>query len=99
MRNTHLKLHGMRKYHMFVNQEQEHSEEGKILCYKLEGKVALNNLKEIEEHIDDMRTTLKHERTQRWRNWVESSWGHTKKYIYKWIRGNKGNGPLIMSNG
>eukprot|EP00972_Heterocapsa_arctica_P094208 13893860-Heterocapsa_arctica.AAC.1 len=38
-------------------------------------------------------------RTQRWRNWVENSWGHKKKYIYKWIRGKKGNGPLIVNNG
>eukprot|EP00972_Heterocapsa_arctica_P066388 9795995-Heterocapsa_arctica.AAC.1 len=46
-----------------------------------------------------MRTKLKHERTQRWRNWVESSLGHKEKDIYKWIRGKKGNGPLIVTNG
>eukprot|EP00972_Heterocapsa_arctica_P012727 1869185-Heterocapsa_arctica.AAC.2 len=45
-----------------------------------------------------MRTTLKHERTQRWRNWVENSWGHKKKDIYTWIRGKKGNGPLIVNS-
>eukprot|EP00972_Heterocapsa_arctica_P050889 7479724-Heterocapsa_arctica.AAC.1 len=42
---------------------------------------------------------LKNERTQRWRNWVENSWGHKKKYIYKWIRGKKRNGALIVNNG
>eukprot|EP00972_Heterocapsa_arctica_P089497 13195574-Heterocapsa_arctica.AAC.1 len=46
-----------------------------------------------------MRTNLNNERTQRWINWVESSWGHKKKDIYKCIRGNKGHGPLIVSNG
>eukprot|EP00972_Heterocapsa_arctica_P042095 6205596-Heterocapsa_arctica.AAC.1 len=46
-----------------------------------------------------MRTKLKQERTQRWRNWVENSWGHKKKDIYKLIRGTKGNGPLIVNNG
>eukprot|EP00972_Heterocapsa_arctica_P049467 7281097-Heterocapsa_arctica.AAC.1 len=46
-----------------------------------------------------MRTELKHQRTQRLRNWVENSWGHKKTYTYKWIRGKKGNGPLIVSNG
>eukprot|EP00972_Heterocapsa_arctica_P067029 9891736-Heterocapsa_arctica.AAC.1 len=46
-----------------------------------------------------MRTKLKHDRTQRWRSWVEHSWGHKKKYIYKWIRGKSGNGPLKVSNG
>eukprot|EP00972_Heterocapsa_arctica_P102471 15100536-Heterocapsa_arctica.AAC.1 len=46
-----------------------------------------------------MRATLKNDRSQRWRNWVENSWGHKKKDIYKWIRGKTGNGPLIISNG
>eukprot|EP00972_Heterocapsa_arctica_P031223 4597906-Heterocapsa_arctica.AAC.1 len=46
-----------------------------------------------------MRTTLNNERSQRWRSWVENLWGHKKKDIYKWIRGKKGNGPLIVSNG
>eukprot|EP00972_Heterocapsa_arctica_P104708 15431513-Heterocapsa_arctica.AAC.1 len=49
--------------------------------------------------MDTMRTKLKNERTQRWRNWVENSWGHKKKDIYKWIRGKKGNGALIVNNG
>ncbi len=46
-----------------------------------------------------MRTKLKNDRTQRWINWVDKSWGHKKKDIYKWIRGKTGNGPLIVSNG
>eukprot|EP00972_Heterocapsa_arctica_P063816 9415237-Heterocapsa_arctica.AAC.1 len=53
----------------------------------------------MEENIDEMRTNLKHERTQRWRNWVENSWGHKKKYIYKCIWGKKGNGLLIVNSG
>eukprot|EP00972_Heterocapsa_arctica_P037032 5451201-Heterocapsa_arctica.AAC.1 len=73
----------MRKYQMLVNKKQEHYEEGKTLHYTFEGKVALKYLNEIEDNIDDMRTNLTNERTQRWRNWVESSLGHKKKYIYK----------------
>eukprot|EP00972_Heterocapsa_arctica_P028042 4125240-Heterocapsa_arctica.AAC.1 len=46
-----------------------------------------------------MRTKLNNDRTQRWRSWVENSWGHTNNYIYKWIKGKTGNGPLIVSNG
>eukprot|EP00972_Heterocapsa_arctica_P017820 2632902-Heterocapsa_arctica.AAC.1 len=46
-----------------------------------------------------MRTKLKNDRSLRWRNWVENVWGHKKKDIYKWIRGKKGNGPLIVSKG
>eukprot|EP00972_Heterocapsa_arctica_P063405 9356472-Heterocapsa_arctica.AAC.1 len=49
----------------------------------------------MDSHI----TKLSNERTQRWRSWVETSWGHKKTYIYKWIRGKEGNGPLIVSNG
>eukprot|EP00972_Heterocapsa_arctica_P051767 7615313-Heterocapsa_arctica.AAC.1 len=76
----------MRKYQMLVNKKQEQYEEGQTLHYKLEGKVALKYLKEIEDKLDEMRTRSNNERTQRWRNWVESSWGHKKKDIYKWIR-------------
>eukprot|EP00972_Heterocapsa_arctica_P034909 5138205-Heterocapsa_arctica.AAC.1 len=49
--------------------------------------------------MDSQRTKLNNERTQRWRSWVEASWGHKKKDMYKWIRGKQGNGPLIVSNG
>eukprot|EP00972_Heterocapsa_arctica_P039078 5753979-Heterocapsa_arctica.AAC.1 len=73
--------------------------EGQTLHYKLEGKVALEHLKEIEAKLEEMRTNLNNERTQRWRNWVGNSWAHKKKYIYTWIRGKNGNGPLIVSNG
>eukprot|EP00972_Heterocapsa_arctica_P057357 8464385-Heterocapsa_arctica.AAC.1 len=84
---------------MLVNKKQEQQEEGKTLHYKLEGKVAFEHLKEIEAKLEEMRTKLKNDRTQRWRSWVENPWGHEKKSIYKWIRGKTGNGPLIVSNG
>eukprot|EP00972_Heterocapsa_arctica_P091846 13545674-Heterocapsa_arctica.AAC.1 len=53
----------------------------------------------MEIKLDGMRVKLKNDRSQRWRSWVENSWGHKKKDIYKWIRGKKGNGPLIVSDG
>eukprot|EP00972_Heterocapsa_arctica_P011785 1726072-Heterocapsa_arctica.AAC.1 len=89
----------MRKYRMLVNKNQEQQEEGQILHYKLEGNIALDNLQEIEIKLDEMRTKLKNDRSQRWRNWAENSWGHKKKTIYKRIRGKTGNGPFIVSNG
>eukprot|EP00972_Heterocapsa_arctica_P067468 9957279-Heterocapsa_arctica.AAC.2 len=46
-----------------------------------------------------MRAKLNNERSQRWRGWVDNSWGHKKNYIYKWIRGKKGTVPFIVSNG
>eukprot|EP00972_Heterocapsa_arctica_P008715 1278003-Heterocapsa_arctica.AAC.1 len=49
--------------------------------------------------MDNMRTKLNNTQTQRWRNWVENSWGHKKNDIYKWIRGKKGNGAIIVNNG
>eukprot|EP00972_Heterocapsa_arctica_P034635 5099790-Heterocapsa_arctica.AAC.1 len=42
---------------------------------------------EEEAKLEEMRTKLKNDRTQRCISWVEHSWGHKKKYIYKWIRG------------
>eukprot|EP00972_Heterocapsa_arctica_P010551 1549351-Heterocapsa_arctica.AAC.1 len=80
---------------MLVNKKQEHQEEGEILHYKLEGHIALEHLHEIEDKLEYMKTKLKNDRTQRGRSWVENSWGHNKTYIYKWIRGKTGNGPLI----
>eukprot|EP00972_Heterocapsa_arctica_P104509 15401424-Heterocapsa_arctica.AAC.1 len=69
MRKTQLKLHGMRKYQMLVNEKQEQQEEGKTLHYKLEGQVALEHFHEIESKLEEMRTKLKNDRTQRWRSW------------------------------
>eukprot|EP00972_Heterocapsa_arctica_P087782 12944878-Heterocapsa_arctica.AAC.1 len=53
----------------------------------------------MEEKLDSMRAKLKKSRSQRWRTWVDNSWGHKKNDIYKWIRGKNGNGPFIVSNG
>eukprot|EP00972_Heterocapsa_arctica_P051056 7505565-Heterocapsa_arctica.AAC.1 len=61
---------------MLVNKKQEQQEEGQTLHYKLEWKVALEHLQEIEIKLDEMRTKLKNDRSQRWRSWVENSWGH-----------------------
>eukprot|EP00972_Heterocapsa_arctica_P045681 6741264-Heterocapsa_arctica.AAC.1 len=95
MRKTQPALNRMRKYQMLVNRKQEAGEEGVQLLFKLEGKIGRQDLAYMEEKLDTMRTKLKNERSQRWINWVENSWGHKKKYSYKWIRGKKGNGPLI----
>eukprot|EP00972_Heterocapsa_arctica_P034127 5023779-Heterocapsa_arctica.AAC.1 len=76
MRKTQLKLDIMRKYQMLVNKKQEYKEEGKTLHYKLEGHIALEHLHDIEAKLEEMRTKLKNDRTQRWRSWVENSWGH-----------------------
>eukprot|EP00972_Heterocapsa_arctica_P069043 10202488-Heterocapsa_arctica.AAC.1 len=46
-----------------------------------------------------MRASIKTERTQRWRHWVDNSWAHAKNDIYIWTRGNKGAGPLIVIPG
>eukprot|EP00972_Heterocapsa_arctica_P068297 10091809-Heterocapsa_arctica.AAC.1 len=72
MRKAQLKLNRMKKYQMLVNKKQEQQQQGKMLHNKLEGKIALEHLKEFEVKLDEMRTKLKHERTQRWRSWVEN---------------------------
>eukprot|EP00972_Heterocapsa_arctica_P069235 10229199-Heterocapsa_arctica.AAC.1 len=84
---------------MLVNKKQQQLEEGQTLHYKLEVKVYRKDLQETKDKLDETRTKLKHDRSQRWRNWVEHSWGHKEKYSYKWIRGKTGIGPLIVSNG
>eukprot|EP00972_Heterocapsa_arctica_P000912 126400-Heterocapsa_arctica.AAC.1 len=84
---------------MLVTKKHEQQEEGQTLHYKLEGEVYRKDLQETEVTLDEIRTKLKNDRSQRWRNWVANSWGHKKKYIYTWIRGKTGNGPLIGSNG
>eukprot|EP00972_Heterocapsa_arctica_P023045 3389975-Heterocapsa_arctica.AAC.1 len=69
MRKTQLKLNIMRTYQMLANKKQEQEEEGNTLHYELEGKVALEHLHDIEAKLEDMRTKLKNDRTQRWRSW------------------------------
>ena len=59
MRKTQLKMNRMRKYQMLINKNKQYDEEGQELHYKLEGKVALSYLKEIEEQMDSQRTKLK----------------------------------------
>eukprot|EP00972_Heterocapsa_arctica_P025743 3788775-Heterocapsa_arctica.AAC.1 len=95
MRKAQLKLNIMRKCQMLVNKKHELQDEGQTLYYKLEGNIALEHLHDIEVKLEEMRTTLKNDRTQRWRSWVEHSWGNNEKDIHKWIRGKSGNGPLI----
>eukprot|EP00972_Heterocapsa_arctica_P044524 6572078-Heterocapsa_arctica.AAC.1 len=94
-----LKLNRMRQYQMLVNRNQDKGEEGVQLFYTLEGSIAYQAIAEHEDKLDIMRGKLNNERSQKWRGWIEHSWGHKKKDIYKCIRGKKGNGPLIVSNG
>eukprot|EP00972_Heterocapsa_arctica_P015293 2252807-Heterocapsa_arctica.AAC.1 len=74
---------------MLVIKGKENSGEGVQLLYKLEGIAGIQPIQTLEEMLDIMIGKLKHERSQRWRNWVENSWGHKKKDIDKWIRGKK----------
>eukprot|EP00972_Heterocapsa_arctica_P109894 16180634-Heterocapsa_arctica.AAC.1 len=89
MRRTQLKLNRMRKYQMLINRNQDKGEEGVQLFYNLEGSIGCQAIAGHEDKLDIMRGKLKHERSQRWRSWVEHSWGHKKKDIYTWIRGKK----------
>eukprot|EP00972_Heterocapsa_arctica_P004508 670316-Heterocapsa_arctica.AAC.1 len=46
-----------------------------------------------------MRSEIKLERTKRWRAWLETSWDTKRNTIYRWIRGKKGQGPVIVLPG
>eukprot|EP00972_Heterocapsa_arctica_P110212 16226886-Heterocapsa_arctica.AAC.1 len=99
MRKVQLKLNRMRKYQILVNKGKENNNEGVQLLYKLENITGVEAIQALEEKLDTMRTKFNNDRSLRWRNWVENAWGHKEKDIYKWIRGKKGNGPLIVSKG
>eukprot|EP00972_Heterocapsa_arctica_P088798 13094251-Heterocapsa_arctica.AAC.1 len=59
----------------------------------------IEDITKQEELVSEMRADIKNERSQRWRHWVENSWVHKKTHIYRWIRGKKGAGPLIVIPG
>eukprot|EP00972_Heterocapsa_arctica_P107818 15879478-Heterocapsa_arctica.AAC.1 len=59
----------------------------------------MEDITKQEELVSKMRADIQTERTQRWRHWVENSWAHKKNDIDRWIRGNKGAGPLIVIQG
>eukprot|EP00972_Heterocapsa_arctica_P019011 2807057-Heterocapsa_arctica.AAC.1 len=76
----------------------ETTEEGKRL-QKLTINSDMNDISKQEHIVEKLRETIKTERTQRWRAWVDNSWAHKKKDIYKWIKGTKSSGPLIVIPG
>eukprot|EP00972_Heterocapsa_arctica_P032232 4750449-Heterocapsa_arctica.AAC.1 len=84
----------MKKYNILGRKGTEHSVEGYRLR-KLVNNFIMEDITMQEELVATMRTAVKHERSQRWRLWVENSWAHKTKDIYRWIRGNKSAGPLI----
>eukprot|EP00972_Heterocapsa_arctica_P112006 16429355-Heterocapsa_arctica.AAC.2 len=79
MKKTQLKLNRMRKYQTLVNKKREQKEEGQIFYYKLEGNIALEHLHNIEAKLEEMRTKLKNDRTQRWRSCVGKLMGTQKE--------------------
>eukprot|EP00972_Heterocapsa_arctica_P065429 9657648-Heterocapsa_arctica.AAC.1 len=99
MRKTQLKLNSMSKYQLLVNKGKENSGKGVQLLYKLEGIAGIQAIQTLEGMLDIMISKLNNEISQRWRNWIDNSWGHKKKDSYKCIRCKKGNGPVIVSNG
>eukprot|EP00972_Heterocapsa_arctica_P012049 1767205-Heterocapsa_arctica.AAC.1 len=52
-----------------------------------------------EKLVEKMRADINNKRSQRCRLWVENSWAHKNNNIYRWIRGNKSAGPLIVIPG
>ena len=99
MRDTQHKLNRLRKYQMLKQKHKEHEREGTTLYQKLEGEVAYEHLQAIEEKLDSMRNKLRNERNHRWKSWVQESWANNVKAIYKWVKGKKGSGPLIVTKG
>eukprot|EP00972_Heterocapsa_arctica_P071298 10531359-Heterocapsa_arctica.AAC.1 len=59
----------------------------------------MEDISEQEEIVAKLRDNFKTERCQRWRLWVDNSWAHKTKDIYRWIKGSKSAGPLIVIPG
>eukprot|EP00972_Heterocapsa_arctica_P084057 12383499-Heterocapsa_arctica.AAC.1 len=59
----------------------------------------MNDISNQEKIVEKLRENIKTERTQRWRRWVVNSWAHKEKNIYRWIKGTKSIGPLIVIPG
>eukprot|EP00972_Heterocapsa_arctica_P056350 8312829-Heterocapsa_arctica.AAC.1 len=59
----------------------------------------MDDIVKQEEKVSKLRADIKNERSQRWRHWVDNSWARKKQDIYRWIRGNKTKGPLIVIPG
>eukprot|EP00972_Heterocapsa_arctica_P078578 11588091-Heterocapsa_arctica.AAC.2 len=59
----------------------------------------MEDITKHEELISNMKAVIKNEISKRWRHWVDNSWEHENNYIYIWIRGKQGNGPLIVMPG
>eukprot|EP00972_Heterocapsa_arctica_P052711 7758193-Heterocapsa_arctica.AAC.2 len=83
---------------VLVNKGKGYGKEGAALHAKLD-KTGVETIEELEIKVDEMRCQIKSERTNLWKSWVENSWDHKQKDIYKWIRGKKGNGLLIVTPG
>eukprot|EP00972_Heterocapsa_arctica_P038654 5696139-Heterocapsa_arctica.AAC.1 len=58
MRKTQLALNRTRTNQMLVNRKQEAGEEGVQLFYKLQGRIGRQDIADMEEKPDSMRTTL-----------------------------------------
>eukprot|EP00972_Heterocapsa_arctica_P023455 3455469-Heterocapsa_arctica.AAC.1 len=63
------------------------------------GDCGLEAIREQEVVVENMRTEIKSERTNRWTEWVAKSWDTKKNNIYRWIRAKKGQGQLIVLPG
>eukprot|EP00972_Heterocapsa_arctica_P013190 1938297-Heterocapsa_arctica.AAC.1 len=98
LRMQQKKLSRMKKYNILVRKGREHTEEG-VRLKKLTFNCTMDDITKQEEIVAKLRDNIKTERSQRWRHWADNSWAHKKKDIYRWIKGSKSAGPLIVIPG
>eukprot|EP00972_Heterocapsa_arctica_P102117 15048258-Heterocapsa_arctica.AAC.1 len=83
----------MKKYNILVRKGKAQSVEG-LRLKQLVSDYFMEAMTKQEEIVSKLRADIKNERSQRWRHWVDNSWAHKKKDIYRWMGGNKRAGPL-----
>eukprot|EP00972_Heterocapsa_arctica_P043642 6444818-Heterocapsa_arctica.AAC.1 len=98
LRTQQKKLSILKKYNILLRKDKELSVEG-LWLKRVIHDFFIEDITKHEDLINTMKADIKHERSNRWRHWVEHAWEHKNHNIYRWIRGKQGNGPLIVIPG
>eukprot|EP00972_Heterocapsa_arctica_P074058 10932187-Heterocapsa_arctica.AAC.1 len=88
----------MKKFNILSRKGMENTEEG-VRLRKLTLNSDLGDIDKQEAKVAKLKNNIQTERTQRWKAWVDNSWAHKKKDIYKFVKGTKSTGPLIVIPG
>eukprot|EP00972_Heterocapsa_arctica_P035974 5292396-Heterocapsa_arctica.AAC.1 len=75
----------MKKFNILSRKGMENTEEG-VRLRKLTLNSDLEDIEKQEAKVAKLKNNIQTERTQRRKTWVENSWAHKKKDIYKFVK-------------